>query len=68
MNKRASLAIGATSADRCWGCGCTEADACVDPETGLGCAWVSEARNFCSNCALLYASLVVRLVQVEEAA
>ena len=33
---------------RCRCCGCTDFDACVDPETGEACHWV--APDLCSAC------------------
>ena len=38
---------------RCEGCGCTDTDACVDPE-GQVCYWLDSYRgNLCSACARL---------------
>lgn len=42
---------------QCAGCGCTEGNACTDPDLGQGCAWVQlEPFPWCSVCALLLGS------------
>lgn len=38
----------------CIGCGCTDLDPCIDPETGEPCSWVMSAAldgDICSACA-----------------
>lgn len=35
--------------NECRVCGCSDFDACFDPETGAGCYWVDE--DLCSVCA-----------------
>lgn len=44
--------------NQCWGCGCTDQTACVDPDTRQPCHWVKA--DFCSVCALLFADLVIK--------
>ena len=37
---------------KCYRCGCTDDNACLDPETKLPCSWVNEAEVLlCSVCA-----------------
>jgi hypothetical protein len=46
----------------CVGCGCTDADACVDPQTGEPCHWVEGAdKNVCSACAAIARLIFERL-------
>lgn len=43
----------------CWGCGCTDQDACFDEVADNCCHWVDEQRTWCSVCALKYAQAIV---------
>jgi hypothetical protein len=52
------------SPGRCRECGCTDHQACADPETGEACWWANDARTVCSLCALLYTCQV--LVPIAE--
>ena len=48
----------------CAGCGCTDANACVELRTGERCRWVNGADfNICSFCA----AIAVRMARLEEA-
>lgn len=48
----------------CWGCGCTEAQACRDFDDEAGyrstCYWVSPDCTLCNVCALRYAAALFR--------
>jgi hypothetical protein len=37
----------------CCVCGCSQFDACVDPETGETCGWADARRTLCTFCAAL---------------
>lgn len=46
----------------CVGCGCTDADACVDRQTGEPCHWVEGCEeDICSACAAIALMILERL-------
>lgn len=48
----------------CEGCGCTDEDACLDPETGAACYWVEGVDiDICSCCA----AIASRMADADEA-
>ena len=47
----------------CIGCGCTDATACVDEETGPTCAWVpDEELDICTFCA----AIAIAMAEADE--
>jgi hypothetical protein len=48
----------------CAGCGCTDHNACIDPETFEPCAWVEDVDiDICTTCA----AIALRMAEADEA-
>jgi hypothetical protein len=48
----------------CAGCGCTDNNACIDPETGEPCAWAEGVDiDICTRCA----AIALRMAEADEA-
>lgn len=62
----AGLLIGG----KCQECGCTDDQACPDPQTFEPCFWANEAKTYCSVCALFAAAEMCgrpgRIIQLAE--